>query len=150
MAVTPRYQTHGESQLAYGKFLAEVLAKKETLLQGKKLLPNHRGTNSRLSRLMAELAGQKEMAGITVKQVMTTLAKSKGQFPVVFFDVNELNVKGELDTKVAYPNVGTVFYVNKAVPYDLIEYDELFSYIGVTATDFEVRLREVLRTQLPK
>lgn len=149
IALAPRYDVYPPAEVDYQKLVSELLKSKAELLQGHDEIPLQRGTNFRLSRILSRVAGKKTRSGVTLEQVMNLLAKSQGTFPLVFFDVNDLDFPEELRRPEVFPNVGTVFYTNQPVPYNVIDYDDLHSYLGVTATDFEDRMREYLREHLP-
>lgn len=143
MALAPHFDSF-PYEMNYQKLVSEILKQKDLLLQGQKTLPTHRGTNMRLSKIMAEVAGVKTRAGTTAIDVLKLLSKSPGKFPVVFFDVNELDIPKDIKAD----NIGTIFYTTQPAPYDLVDYGELFSFVGVETLDLETRMREFLRENL--
>jgi len=146
--LAPLFETDVPNDLKFIPVISELVKRKAELLQGEKTVPNHRGTNVRLSRILRELTGKKETIGITAEQVLGLLAKSKSDFPLVFFDGNELSIPESVKSKERFPNVGSVFYAQGKTPHSMVDYSELYRYIGVSTNDFEVRFRELLREKL--
>ncbi len=148
MAISPRYEVLAHSDFTYQELLETLIEKKDILLQGDAIPPLNRKTQRLLSEILSELAGRKDRKGTTLEELFSFLGRSSGEFPLVFLDVNEVEIPKELQDPQTLPNVGTLFYT-KSTSSDLIDYRDLFSYLGVKETTFEDRLRNYLRKHLP-
>ncbi|MBY0372065.1 hypothetical protein K2X33_15385 [bacterium] len=146
-AMAPRFDVY-VPDIAYEDLIDEVLKHRADFYEGRTTLPRHRGTNALLSRIIYGLSGAKDRKGASASEVFNVLQKSSAEFPLVFFDVNEVELTPELKDASRFPSIGTVFYTDQKVPYGWLSYREVFSFLGVTATDFEVRFREFLKAAL--